>query len=87
MTREKIEEAGDPIGQRAAKGEGLGVWLKRRRDSPHFSPIQLDATDHFYSILLRHALLILELLPHRAGRAYVRHGHHHSTGQAILGGD
>src|ERR1700753_4231982 len=27
-------------------------WLKRRRDVPSFSPIRLDATNHFYPILL-----------------------------------
>ena len=29
MTREKIEEAGGPIGQRAVKGERLGVLVKK----------------------------------------------------------
>src|ERR1700753_3779298 len=86
MTREKIEEAGVRL-VRGWPKEGSGVLVKRRCDSPHFSPIQLDATNPFHSILLRHALLIFKLLPYRAGRAHVRHGHHHSTSQAILGGD
>jgi hypothetical protein len=77
MTREKIEEAGDPIGSVRLR-EGLD---KRRRDSsPQSSLIQLDAPNHFYSILLQHALLFHQLLPYRAGRTHVRHGYHHQAG-------
>ena len=77
MTREKIEEAGGPIGQRASRERDWGYWLKGDVICHTFSPIQLDATDHVYSILLRHALLFLKLLPYRAGRTHVRHRYHH----------
>src|ERR1700753_3374142 len=61
-------------------------WLKRRRDLPSFSPILLDATNHFHFLLLQHALLIRQFLPYRTWHLHFWHRHHHSSSQTILGG-
>src|ERR1700755_3258672 len=61
-------------------------WLKRRRDLPSFSPILLDATNHFDSILLQHALLLHELLPYWPRCSHLWHRYYYASSQAILGG-
>src|ERR1700753_3512130 len=60
-------------------------WLKGRRDLPSFSPIRLDATNHFDTILLKHALSPHEFLPYWLRCSHLWPRYHHQTGQAILG--